>query len=268
LTVTGVRIEELSWKSLSKMLLLLRFAVVKLSLALSLWPGAFPAPTLTEARAAAARNFSARAASSADGGSLGAAVARYTGWRASLAAAAFLYHSDRAGSGVLWCVGIKDPCGGSGARKVGTGREDAGEPAAAVVAAVAWAVTAADIAFLSTSSAVTPGWRKLAASTFVAGGGLWRVTDLREPDSRDPRLRQACRARSLLAAAASSLSSLRREEDRNRLISTLASIWSRKKVLSNRYDFSIFLLFLTTNDNKSRRYVRFVYFAALRDYSV
>ncbi len=179
MTVTGVRIEELSWKSLSKMLLLLRFAVMKLSSALSLWPGAFAAPTLTEARAAAARKFSARAASSADGGSLGAAVARYTGRRASLAAAAFLYHSDRAGSGVLWCVGIKDPCGGNGARKVGTGREDAGEP----VAAVAWSVTATDIAFLSTSSAVTPGWRKLAASTFVAGGGLWRETDPREPDS-------------------------------------------------------------------------------------
>jgi hypothetical protein len=218
------------------MLLLLRLAVVKLSSALSLWPGGFASPTLTEVRAAAARNFS-------DGGSLGAAVARYTGRRASLAAAAFLYHSDRAGSGVLWCVGVKDPCGGSGARKVGTGREAAGETAAAAGAAVAWAVTAADIAFLSTSSAVTPGRRKLAASTFVAGGGLGRETDPREPDSGDPRLRQACRARSLLAAAASSLSSLRREEDRNRLISTLASIWSRKKVLSNRYDFSIFCTF-------------------------
>jgi hypothetical protein len=268
LTATGVRIEELSWKSLSKMLLLLRLAVVKLSSALSHWPGGFAAPTLTEARAAAARNFSASAASSADGGSLGASVARYTGRRASLAAAAFLYHSDRAGSGLLWCTGVKDPCGGSGARKVGTGREDAGEPAAAAVAAVAWAVTAADIAFLTTFSAVSPGRRKLAASTFVAGGGLGRETDPREPDSGDPRLRQACRAWSLLAAAAPSLSSLRREEDRNRFISTLASIWSRKKVLSNRNDFSIFLHFLTTNDIKSRRYVRFVYFTALRDYSI
>jgi hypothetical protein len=161
-------------------------------------------------------------------------VARYTGRRASLAAAAFLYHSDRAGSGVLWCVGVKEPCGGSGARKVGTGREHVGVPAAACAEAAAWAVTTADIAFLSTSSAVAPGRRKLAASTFVAGGGLAREKDPREPDPRepeggDPRLRQACRARSLLAAAASSLSSLRREEDRKRLISTLASIWSRKK---------------------------------------
>jgi hypothetical protein len=54
LTTTGVRIEELLWKSLSKMLLLLRLAVVKLSSALSLWPGGFAAPTLTEARAATA----------------------------------------------------------------------------------------------------------------------------------------------------------------------------------------------------------------------
>ena len=185
MTVTGVRIEELSWKSLSNMLLLLRLAVVKLSSTLSLWPGGFATPTLTGARAAAARNFSARAASSADGGSLGAAVARYTGRRASLAAAAFLYHSERAGSGVLWCVGVKEPCGGSGARKVGTGREAAGEPAAAAVAAAAWAVTAADIAFLSTSPAVTPGRRKLAANTFVAGGGLERETDPREPVGGD-----------------------------------------------------------------------------------
>ncbi len=83
------------------MLLLLRLAVVKLSSTLSLWPGGLAAPSLTEARAAAVRNFSARAASSADGGSQRAVVARYTGRRASLAAAAFLYHSDRAGSGVL-----------------------------------------------------------------------------------------------------------------------------------------------------------------------
>jgi hypothetical protein len=123
-----------------------------------------------------------------------------------------------------------------------------GEPAAASAEAVAWAVMMADIAFLSTSSAVAPGRRKLAANTFVAGGGLGREKDPREPDGGDPRLRQACSARSLLAAAASSLSSLRREEDRNRLISTLASIWSRKKVLSNRYVFCNFLPSLTTND--------------------
>ena len=128
-----------------------------------------------------------------------------------------------------------------------------GEPAAASAEAVAWAVVMADIAFLSTSSAVAPGRRKLAANTFVAGGGLGREKDPREPDPRetdggDPRLRQACSARSLLAAAASSLSSLRREEDRKRLISTLASIWSRKKVLSNRYVFCNFLPSLTTND--------------------
>jgi hypothetical protein len=98
-TETGVRIDELSWKSLSKMLLLLRLAVVKLSSTLSLRPGGLA--TLTGARATAARNFSERAASSADGGLLGAAVARYSGRRASLAAAAFLYHSEMAGSGVL-----------------------------------------------------------------------------------------------------------------------------------------------------------------------
>jgi hypothetical protein len=230
-TETGVRIDELSWKSLSKMLLLLRLAVVKLSSTLSLWPGGLATPT--GARAAAARNFSARAASSADGGLLGAAVARYTGRRASLAAAAFLYHSERAGSGVLWCVGVKEPCGGSGARKVGTGRVAAGEQAAAAVAAALWAVTAADIAFLSRSSALTPGRRKLAANTFVAGGGLEREPDPRDPVGGDPRFRQACRAQSLLAAAASSLSSLRREVDRNRLISTLASIWSRKIAFFN-----------------------------------
>ncbi len=149
---------------------------------------------------------------------------------------------------MLWCVGVKEPCGESGARKVGTGGEAAGEPAAAAVAAAPWAETAADIAFLSTSSALTPGRRKLAANTFVAGGGLERETDPREPVGGDPRFRQACRARSLLAAAASSLSSLRREEDRNRLISTLASIWSRKMVLSNRYDFLLFFPILITND--------------------
>jgi hypothetical protein len=148
---------------------------------------------------------------------------------------------------------LKDPCGGSGARKVGTGRESVGEPAAASAEALDWAVTMADIAFLSTFSALSPGRRKLAASTFVAGGVLGREKDPREPDPRetddgDPRLRQACSARSLLAAATSSLSSLRREEDRKRLISTLASIWSRKKVLSDRYVFVIFLPFLTIND--------------------
>ena len=57
----------------------------------------------------------------------------------------------------------------------------------------------------------------------------------RVPVGGEPRLRQACRARSLLAAAASSLSSLRREVDRNRRISTLASIWSRKMALYIRY---------------------------------
>jgi hypothetical protein len=122
---------------------------------------------------------------------------------------------------------VKEPCGGSGAKKVGTGRVAAGTPA---VAAALWAVMAADIAFLSRSSALTPGTRKLAANTFVAGGGLGREPDPRDLVGGDPRLRQACRARSLLAAEASSLLSLRREVDRNRRISTLASIWSRKTV--------------------------------------
>jgi hypothetical protein len=88
----------------------------------------------------------------------------------------------------------------------------------------------ADIAFLSTSSAVAPGRRKLAASTFVAGGGLGRETDPREPDSGDPRLRQAWRARSLLAAAASSLSLLRREEDRNPINTLVAKQVYKEKI--------------------------------------
>jgi len=33
-----------------------------------------------------------------------------------------LYQLARDGSGVLWCRGVKEPCGGRGARKVGTGR--------------------------------------------------------------------------------------------------------------------------------------------------
>ncbi len=105
---------------------------------------------------------------------------------------------------------MKDPCGGSGARKVGTGRVTVGVAAGAAAEVTAlWAVAAADTAFLSWSSALTPGSRKLAAKTFVAGGGFgWRL-DMRELVGGEPRFCQAWRARSLLAAAASSLSSLR-----------------------------------------------------------
>ncbi len=86
----------------------------------------------------------------------------------------------------------------------------------AVGAAELYAVAAADTAFKSRSSAFTPGRRKLAASTFVVVGGLGRRPVTRVPVGGEPRLRQACRARSLLAAAASSLSSLRgmRENER------------------------------------------------------
>jgi hypothetical protein len=105
---------------------------------------------------------------------------------------------------------VKEPCGG----KVGTGHvEDGVAVEEAAVEVEMCAVAAADTAFISRSSALTPGSRKPAAIIFVAGSGLgWRL-DRRELVGGKPRLRQAFRARSLLADAASSLSSLRREVD-------------------------------------------------------
>jgi hypothetical protein len=77
---------------------------------------------------------------------------------------------------------VKEPCGGSGARKVGTGRvPDEAGAGEAVVAVELHAVAAADTAFKSRSSAFTPGSRKLAAITFVVGGGLGRRLDRRVP---------------------------------------------------------------------------------------
>jgi len=244
-TVTGVKAIELSRKSLSRILLLLRLAVAKLSSPLhdteggSVTSESWP----TRLAAAAVRNRSASMASSFGGGSLGAVVALYTGRRASLAAAAFLYHSLMEASGVLWCCGVKGLGGGGGARKVGTGRATAGETAAGGAApklgsAEPGEVDAAiDTALRIRSAAFTPGVRNPAEITLVAGAGRGRRLDRRPADAcGDPRLRHACRALSLLAAAASSLSSLRREVDRNRRISTLASIWSRKTALYMMYE--------------------------------
>jgi hypothetical protein len=252
-TVTGVKAIELSRKSLSRILLLLRLAVAKLSSPLhdteagSVSPGSWP----TRLAAAAVRNRSASRASSFGGGSLGTVVALYTGRRASLAAAAFLYHSLIEASGVLWCCGVKGLGGGGGARKVGTGRAAAGETVIgrAVPGGAAGEVApkhgsaepgeidaAIDTALRIRSAAFTPGVRNPAEITLVAGAGRGRRLDRRPAVAGgEPRLRQACRARSLLAAAASSLSSFRREVDRNRRISTLASIWSRKTALYIRY---------------------------------
>ncbi len=89
--------------------------------------------------------------------------------------------------------------------------------------------------------------QKLAAKTFVAGGGLGRRLGTRELVGGEPRFHQAWRARSLPAATASSLSSLRQKVDRKRRISTLASIWSRKMALYMRYDF-LMKIFLITNE--------------------
>ncbi len=131
--------------------------------------------------------------------------------------------------------------GGGGARKVGTGRAAAGGAApvrssAGSPAAEPGDVEAAtDTAVWIRSAALTPGTRKPAEITLVAGAGQGRRLDRRPAaGGGDPRLRQACSTLSLLAAAASSLSSLRRDVDRNRLMATLASIWSRKTVLIKR----------------------------------
>ena len=76
-TETGVNAIELSRKSLSRILLLLRLAMAKLSSPLhdteggSVSPGSGP----TRLAAAAVRNLSASRASSCEGGSLGAVVA-------------------------------------------------------------------------------------------------------------------------------------------------------------------------------------------------
>ena len=130
--------------------------------------------------------------------------------------------------------------GGGGARKIGTGRAAAGEAAAGGAAPMRGPAgspaqelgdvdAAIDTAVWIRSAACTPGIRKPAEITMVAGAGRGRRLD-RQPAVAgwEPRLCQACSALSLLAAAASSLSSLRRDVDRNRLMATLASIWSRK----------------------------------------
>jgi len=120
-----------------------------------------------------------------------------------------------------------------GGRRSGANARPSGSPAAEpgdVDAAI-------DTAVWIRSAAFTPGVRNPAEITLVAGAGRGQRLDRRPAVAGgEPRLRQACRARSLLAAAASSLSSLRREVDRKRRISTLASIWSRKTALYMRYE--------------------------------
>ncbi len=127
--------------------------------------------------------------------------------------------------------------GGGGARKVGTGRAAAGgvAPMRGPATEPGDVDAATDTAVWIRSAAWTPGIRKPAEITLVAGAGRGRRLDRRPAAAGgEPRLRQACSALSFLAAAASSLSSLRRDVDRNRLMATLASIWSRKTVLSKR----------------------------------
>jgi hypothetical protein len=147
---------------------------------------------------------------------------------------------------VLWCCSVKGLGGGGGARKVGTGCAAAGKasdggadpergPADSPATGPGDIDAATDTAVWIRSAAWTPGVRKPAEITLVAGAGRGRRLERRPAVAGgEPRLRQACSALSLLAAAASSLSSLRRDVDRNRLMVTLASIWSRKSVLSKR----------------------------------
>jgi hypothetical protein len=112
------------------------------------------------------------------------------------------------------------------------------------------------------------GVRKTGRGSEASGDGGTGLAALwgRVGRSGDPRFLHAWRALSLLAAARSSFSSRRLDDDRKRRIMTLASSWSKEQVI---YKANIFLIQHSSLsvDIKTRRYICFADFRVLRNNS-